>query len=145
MLLNIFLIHAVFSDCYSAEGGLCRSEDEGCACHEARCHKIPEDVVMSGLCKVNRDCGLYFKCFLDPEAGHCSCREGTCQKQKRVKKHLHERQTKKSFSKNCRKSKVTHKESGSKNGHKGDRKVDWKQKRKCVRKTKTSKHTLDEN
>ena len=63
------------SDCYS-EGGLCRSEEEGCACHEDKCHKIPEDVVMSGLCEVDRDCGLYFKCYLDREAGHCTCSQG---------------------------------------------------------------------
>merc|ERR1712010_45632 len=69
------------SDCYS-EGGLCRSKEEGCACHEDTCHKIPEDVVMSGLCELDRDCGLYFKCFLDREAGHCSCSQGTCQQKR---------------------------------------------------------------
>ena len=136
------------SDCYSAEGGLCRSEEEGCACHEDRCHKIPEDVVMSGLCDLSSDCGLYFKCFLARRGrgGHCTCSEGTCQQKHRGNtRHHKEKQTKKSFTKNCRKSKITHKESGSGSGHIGKKKVDWKQKRKCVKKTKNSKHTLDEN
>ena len=144
-LCFLFTSH-LSSDCYS-EGGLCKSEEEGCACHEAKCHKIPEDVVMSSLCEVDRDCGLYFKCFLDREAGHCSCSQGTCQ-QERVKKHHHhhnESQSRKSFRKNCRKSKITHKVSGSGDAHHGKKKVDWKQKKKCVKKTKKSKHTLDEH
>ena len=69
--------------------------------------------------------------------------QGTCQK-RGVKKHHHhvERQSRKSFRKNCRKSKITHKELGG--AHNRKKKADWKQKRKCVKKTKKSKHTLDE-
>ena len=100
---------------------------------------------MSGLCEVSSDCDLYFKCFLDRTGGHCKCSKGTCQ-QRRVKKHHHkEKQTKKSFTKNCKKFKITHKESGIGIDHTGKKKVDWKQKRKCIKKTKNSKHTLDEN
>ena len=102
---------------------------------------------MSGLCELDRDCGLYFKCFLDREAGHCSCSQGTCQ-QKRVKKHHHyhkESQRRKSFRKTCRKSKITHNHKESGVAHNEKKQVDWKQKRKCVKKSKKSKHTLDEH